>query len=625
MIENKYAVMEEIELNEESFDFESLEQSLEYELSSQMEDLEILEKDRNMIGNPSSLGESVMNVVWEQFINQVGVIAGEDFIKENRGLTLDLSDDAHIITIDNYGKEGVGSHNFIVKSEEFIKKNHNQTLDLSDDAHIQTTENFIQGKIATHNHKIDYQKRHDDYQNNFQRNEDGTIKTRPDRRSAEEVAVLRDNSSKNGDDYNHNYDARGFIDKGRPKGSASVHKDHTIPAAEIIRDPEAAAHLSREEQASFANSETNLVDLDASANMSKNDSKMEDWLDSERNGQKPAERFNINEDELRERDQKARKEYEKLKAEGEQRSIETGKETQKEEETRSIEAGKQSQKEEAFRIGGKALRAVLMGLLAELIKNIIQKLITWFRSGKKNIKTFIESVKEAIYTFIKNLKQNLITAGYTLLTTIATAIIGPVVNTIKKVWIFLKQGYKSLREAIDYVRNSKEKPFSILMLEVGKIVIAGLTAGGAMLLGETIEKGLITIPIFAFEIPFLGSLASILGIFFGALIAGIIGAIALNLIDKAVAKKQKTLNTQQQIDKKNEILHTQDQLIIVSAAEANNEKMKMAHDIVERHKMAVDTTRVFVEKIKTNEVNSRNIQKHNNDILDSIDNMLDNL
>ena len=545
MTENKYAVMEEIELNEDSFDFEALEQSLESELSSQMDDLEILEKDRNMIGNPSSLGESVMNVVWEQFINQVGVIAGEDFIKENRGLTLDLRDSAH----------------------------------------IQTTKNFTDGKIATHNDKINYQQRYDDWQNNFQRNEDGTIKTRPDRRSAEEVAVLRDNSSKNGDDYNHNYDARGFIDKGRPKGSASVHKDHTIPAAEIIRDPEAAAHLSREEQASFANSETNLVDLDASANMSKNDSKMEDWLDSERNGQKPAERFNINEEELRERDQKAREEYEKVKKEGEQKSIETG---------------KQSQREEAFRIGGKALRAVLMGLLAELIKNIIHKLIAWFRSGKKNIKTFIESIKDAIYTFIKNLKQNLITAGNTLLTTIATAIIGPVINTIKKVWIFLKQGYKSLREAIDYVRNSKEKPFSILMLEVGKIVIAGLTAGGAILLGETIEKGLITIPIFAFEIPFLGSLASILGIFFGALIAGIIGAIALNLIDKAVAKKQKLLNTQQQIEKKNDIIKTQKQLIEVTGERVEKTKSDTISNITQRHAEAAETMKSAVQEIMAN-------------------------
>lgn len=570
MNEREFAIMEEIELNEESFNFEVLEQKLELELSSQLSDLEILEEDRNMIGNPSSLGESVMNVVWEQFINQVGVVAGEDFIKENRGMTLDLRDSAH----------------------------------------IQTTENFAEGKIATHNDKINYQQRYDDWQNNFQRNEDGTIKTRPDRRSSEEVAVLRDDNKKNTDDYNHNYDARGYIDKGRPKGSASIHKDHTIPAAEIIRDPEAAAHLSREEQASFANSETNLVDLDASANMSKNDSKMEDWLDSERNGQKPAERFNINEEELRERDKNAREEYEKIKKEGEQRSIETG---------------KQSQREEAFRIGGKALRAVLMGLLAELIKNIIQKLIVWFRSGKKNIKSFIESIKDAIHTFVKNLKQNLLTAGNILLTTIATAIIGPVVNTIKKVWIFLKQGYKSLREAIDYVRNSKNKPFSILMLEVGKIIIAGLTAGGAILLCETIEKGLMTIPVFAFEIPLLGSLASILGIFFGALISGIIGAIALNLIDKAVAQKQKAINAQQQIEKKNEILQTQDKLIVITAANTEDAKIKMAHDVVERHSIAVSKVSEFVENIKENESKSQNIQSQNRSKLNSIKDKLNKL
>lgn len=351
---------------------------------------------------------------------------------------------------------------------------------------------------------------------------------------------------------------------------------------------------------------------------------MEDWLDSERNGQKPAERFNINEDELRERDQKARKEYEKLKAEGEQRSIETGKETQKEEEVRSIEAGKQSQREEAFRIGGKALRAVLMGLLAELIKTIIKKLIVWFRTGKKNIKSFIESVKDAIKTFITNLKQYLISAGKNLIKTITTAIIGPVVDTITKVWIFLKQGYKSFREAIDYVRNSKKKPFKILMLEVGKIIIAGLTAGGAIILGEVITKSLSSIPGFSTDIG-LGSFAGILGIFFGALIAGIIGAIALNLIDKAVAKKQKTLNTQQQIEKKNEIIQTQDQLTIATVSETLNSRIKMGSNISNRHERASESVNDFVNNIKNNITDARKMQSENKNKIDSIKNMLNKL
>lgn len=40
-----------------------------------------------------------MDVVWEQFVNQVAVTAGEDFIKENRGLHLDLRKEAHITSL----------------------------------------------------------------------------------------------------------------------------------------------------------------------------------------------------------------------------------------------------------------------------------------------------------------------------------------------------------------------------------------------------------------------------------------------------------------------------------------------------------------------------------------------
>lgn len=118
--------------------FDELEASIDADLENSLVDLELLKEDREKIGNPASLSETVMNVVWEQFLNQVGAVAGEEFIRENRGLTLDLSNDAH----------------------------------------IQTTENFEKGKISGHNSSIDYQKRYNDWQNKFQRNEDGSIKKR---------------------------------------------------------------------------------------------------------------------------------------------------------------------------------------------------------------------------------------------------------------------------------------------------------------------------------------------------------------------------------------------------------------------------------------------------------------
>lgn len=561
----------QIEFDAEDMDFAQLESQLETELDSQMEDLKVLEEEHDKIGNPATIGETVKNVVWEQFINQVGVIAGEDFIRENRGLTLDLRDSAH----------------------------------------IQTTENFEKGKIATHNDKIDYQKRYDDWQANFQHDENGDVKTHQTRTGKQEATLV------NG--------ARKPFDEGRPTGSVErgTDMDHTVSAGEIIRDPAANAHLSKEEQIAFANSEANLNEMNARQNRSKGDKSMTDWLDNpNKNGQKPDEIFDINEEQkekYREKDKEARTEYERVKKEGEKRSIETG---------------KKSQREEAFRIGGKALRSVIMGLLASLVKDIIQKLVAWFRSGKRSLSTFIDSVKLAIKSFLSNLKTHLLNAGNTLITTIFTAIFGPVIGMIKKAWIFLKQGYKSVKEAIEFFKNpaNKNMPFSIKMMEVGKIIVTGATAGGAILLGETIEKGLMTIPVFAFQIPLLGSLASLLGMFFGALISGLIGALALNLIDKMIAKKQRSINQSQQINKKNDIITSQEQILVVTAAQAANDKKGTAQNVMNRHQEAND----IIEKstssvdenlnaVNDNEKKSEEIQTRNTSALDEIDDMLNNL
>lgn len=571
MNENKKQLEEWAELDTDSIDFDDLESKLDSELEEQMADLEGLEADREKIGNPDTIGHTVMNVVWEQFINQVGVVAGEDFIKENRGLTLDLRDSAH----------------------------------------IQTTDNFAKGKIATHNDKIDYQQRYDDWQSNFMHDENGNVITHSTRTGKQEATLVSG--------------ARKPFDQGRPVGSVErgTDMDHTVSAGEIIRDPEANAHMTKEEQIAYANSEANLNEMDAGQNRSKGDKSMTDWLDNpNKNGQKPNEIFDISEEQdkkYREKDAEARAEYEKQKKEGEQRSIETG---------------KQSQKEEAMRIGGKALRSVVMGLLASLIKDIIRKLISWFRSGNRKLSTFIDSIKKAIKSFVSNLKEHLLNAGNTLVTTIATAIFGPVIGMIKKAWIFLKQGYKSVKDAIIFLKNpaNKNMPFSIKMMEVGKIVIVGLTAGGAIGLSEVIEKGLMSIPGFAFEIPLLGSLASLVGMFLGALVSGLIGALALNLIDKLIAHKLKKINTQQQIEKKNEILATQSQLNKVVEKKVENTRNDTISSIKERHAEAADIMKDSINKIMSNseDIDAESIEdaeiidendncsSKNNDALDSL-------
>lgn len=551
------------QLNEdlvESFDFDELEEKLQCQLEEELADMQFLAEEKEKIGNPDNLGNVIMDVVWEQFLNQVAVTAGEDFIKENRGLRLDLR-----------------------------KK-----------AHIQTTENFAEGKIATHNTEIDYQQRYDDWQSNFVKDENGNVVTHQTRSGKEEATLVKG--------------ARKPFDEGRPTGSVENHTDmdHTVSAAEIIRDPAANAHMTKEEQIAFANSDANLNEMDSSLNRSKGDKSMTEWLDNPNaNGQKPDEIFDISAEDdakMRQKDAEAREEYEKQKKEAEQKSI---------------EAGKKSRKEEAFRIGRKALRAVLMQLLAELVREIIAKLVKWFKSAKKELNTLLDSLKEAIHSFLGKMKTHLINAGKTVFSTVATAIIGPIFGTIKKVWMMLKQGWSSLKNAVAYIKDpaNKGKPIGRLLMEVGKIVIAGMTGIGAMLLGEVIEKGLMTIPVFAVEIPLLGSLANILGIFLGAVVAGIIGAIAINIIEKQIEKSMKRENVDAQINKGNEILRTQHQLQVVNEAKLDHTKAIAAQNIHERHSAAANMMAESVENIRNNCATDESIDV----AFDDIDKLFDEL
>lgn len=540
MNENQPAILEETIDENEEIDFDNFELDLENKLQVKLEELELLETEKAKIGNPESLCETIKDVVWEQFVNQIGVTAGEDFIKKNKGMNLDLSDDAH----------------------------------------IQTTENFKEGKIATHNTKINYQERYDSWQANFQKDENGNILTHTTRANREEATLVSG--------------ARKPFDEGRPIGSKEKHTDmdHTISAAEIIRDPGANAHMTKQEQVDFANSKENLYEMDSSLNRSKGDKSITEWLDNPNsNGQKPKEIFDITDKEeanMRQKDKEARSAYEQKKKIAEENSV---------------KAGKQSQQDEAMRITGTALKAVAMQLLASMLKEIISELIKWFKLAKRSLKTLIGTIKKAVGNFVANLKNHIINAGDAFLTSIATAIWGPIVSVFKKIWMALKQGWKSLKRAYNYITapENKKKPLSILMPEVGKIIIAGLSAVGAIVLGEVISKALLTFPFMAIQIPLLGSLASLIGIFLGAVVSGIIGALAINLIDKLLARRRRNQMTRDEIDKQIEIIAIQTQLNENEQEKFAQTKNNARADIDHRHQDAYGAIENTISEILEDE------------------------
>lgn len=569
----------------EKLDFDDLErqlnedfgEDLEKQLAEELADLEFIDEQKAQIGSPDVLGQVVLNTVWDQFTNQIAIQAGEDFVKSNNGLRLDLSDEAHIIDPDKFEKGQLPEHNF--ENQAKYKKRLDETR-----ADFQTDPN-MQVKMSSN-------MRYNEETKTYERYDKNTNEWVGKTRYNEETKTWEDYNPRNGKwqkklakDARKNFDTRTKDEK----GSKTVNKDHVISAAEQMRDNEAAAYMDREDRQNFAKSEANIQDLDSAANQSKSDLSTEEWLNETReDGQKQADYFGVDEDELKENDKKAREAYEKEKEKAKEKAI---------------SEGKKSQKAEALRVGKKAARAIVMNLLAELVKKIIQKFVAWLKSANRNLKTLLTAIKDAIISFVVDLKTQVVSVLDTAVTVIASSIIGPVVSVIKKAWMFIKQGWKSLKEAIDYIRDPKNKKQSveIMMMEVGKIIMAGFTAGGAIVLGEVIEAGLTTVPIFAIEIPLFGSLANIIGMFMGAVVAGIVGALAMHLIDRMIAKRQKQALESERIDKANAVLSTQGKIIARDKSKLKSTKKDFASSISNRHKEAGIVMRESLENIANND------------------------
>ena len=504
----------------------NLENSLENNLKDLIKDIEKIDLDREKLQNNEYLQESIENIVWEQVQLQLAVQIGEEFINENQG----------------------------------------QTLDLRKEAHIQTAENFEKGKLATHNRDVNFQERYDTWQNNFVKDDLGNIQTHSTR-SGKIVNTLTK-------------EARKPFDTGRPTGSKEkgTQMDHTISAGEIIRDPKANAFLTKEEQIAFANSKANLNEIRSEVNQAKGDLSTSELFDNPNSkGQYAREVHNISskeEKQLREKDKEARTEYDRVRDEAEKRAI---------------KSGKKSRRDEALKISRKALKAALLQLLSEFLRELISKFISWLKDTERNLSTFIDKIKEAIISFVNNLANHVLNVGKSVVTMIASAIVGPVINTVLKAWTFIHQGWKSLKEAIDYINNpeNKDKSLDIMMLEVGKIIVAGLTATGAIVVGEVLGASLTaSFPVLAISIPLLGTIGSVIGTFMGATLSGIIGAFVLKMIDQQIVNKQISELNSKKIDQNNEMLVIQDQLLDVKSIKLQVEKDSVINTIKERHDMA---------------------------------------
>jgi len=521
--ENAILNIEELDnLNENLLYLDELENELQEQLDFEISEFDFLKKEKEKIGSPEALGETIKGVIWDQFINQVSNIAGEEFIKENGGMPLDLSDEAHIQTAENFENGKIATHNYI--SKENLEYNYDR---YKNKPHSEFRENYVDkgmDKVLKRAGEL---------------NKNGT-ETVIDIYTGRKISTMT--KLENG--------------KNNPE---AAQREHVIASAELYKNPSLQMANSDEELAAIINDPENL----------------QGYTTAKRNNRKS----DNSADEMEEQDKtkhwkKANKRAKKFK-----------KQKEKEGEERLREEGRKTQKEEAFRIGGKALKSAIMTLLVTLLKNIIGKLVKWFRTAKRSFSTLVEHIKEAFTSFLDGINSHLINSAMGVFNTVAMSIFNPISRIFKNFWTILKQGWRSLKEAFNYIKNpeNRKKTIGVLLFEIGKIIVAGVSAVGAVLLGEIIEVILSGIPFLAIEIPLLGSLANIIGIFMGASISGVIGAIAINYIQSKLEKKLKNEALIKQIDKGNEILVTQAKIQKVNEQKLVFTKIQTASNIKDRH------------------------------------------
>lgn len=84
----------------------------EKQIEEQLQELENVKIEAKEIGDPKKLVDSISQIVWEQFVLQIGGQAGKDFIKQNNNLNLSLKKADHYLNPNSFNEGKMPSHNF---------------------------------------------------------------------------------------------------------------------------------------------------------------------------------------------------------------------------------------------------------------------------------------------------------------------------------------------------------------------------------------------------------------------------------------------------------------------------------------------------------------------------------
>lgn len=503
----------------DSLNLEELEEQLQTHLEEELSDLEFLEEEKEKICNPETLSKVIMDEVWKQFGNQIGLdLTNETLIQQY--------DRLHHETYDEVGKNVMQDQRY--KDANKAMKEQQQAGNLKDEY---TGKDIKQNDEANLDHVVS---RKELYEN--QRRKQANLST-------EELANKDANLKPTNESLNKSK------------------KEKSIEEYLAAREERERKLREQNERANKKIDESNMSETEKRLAKEKNNKRLQDKLDADDELMKKA-------------DKEARRAINKDIAKG-------------------------TVKEVGKKAGKDALKTMVVSALFDLLKEVMNGFVRFLKSKVKSLESFLNEMKKAIKSFLEKIISVLQTGASSAVGTILSEIFGPIVSTFKRLASLIKQGVSSVIEAVKYLRDkkNKNKTFSTKVAQVGKIITTGLVAGGAIFLGELFEKLLLKIPGMQIELPLLGSLANIIGMFLASLVSGLVGAIVINLIDKFIAKKQKSDNLKKQIDKGNEILSTQHMQQEVGEKILKNTIANVQSSISERHHEAAETIKDVLSNV----------------------------
>ena len=528
----------------EEFNLDELEEKLDNQLSEEFLELEFLEEEKKKIGNPDALGKVILDEIWTQFGNQIGL----DMTNETLNQKYDREHQGE--SYDDIAKD-------IMKDSKYKKAN----KAMKEKQKLGKLQDEYTGKKLNKKDKanLDHVVSRKELYENARRRQAGI--------STKKLANKDENLKATNESLNKSK------------------KEKSVDAYIAKRKSRERDLIKQNERANKKIDESNMSDIEKRKSKEINNKRLQNKLDA---------------------DDKKMKMHDKNARNAINKEILKGVAT-----------------ETAKKAGKDALKQMAVAALFSLLKEVMNGFIRFLKSKTISFSNFIKELKQSIKSFFKKI-SNILHVGVTsALGTIVTEILGPIVSLFKKIGSLIKVGISSLIDAIKYLKSkeNRNKPFSIKVAQVGKIITAGLVTGGAIFLGEVFEKFLLTVPGMQVELPLIGSLANVIGMFLASLLTGLVGAIVINLIDKFIAKKQKAYAQAAIVEKGNAVIEKQHQIRIVNEVLLERDKGNAQSNIMGRHQEAANIMKNSYSNIMEDFVEDltykENINRKNNILIDS--------